>query len=186
MTVSTSLSVVSTLLALGSLAVARRGLQTAVQLNRESMDARDAAVVTACSQRYLDWHAKGPDFSDQAWCYGMWDLIATEFSFFKQGWLPLFIFRFWMNALGAWYTEHPNAWPSHQRFLAMYSGSLTEMEDFFQGIWMLARDSCGNTAARNRRIEHFVDNWHTGHVLAAASRQARDSGWPGKAGTAQH
>ena len=170
MTTSDWLSVVSALLALGSLLVARRSLQTAVQLNRETVDARDATTIASCNQRYLDWHGKGPDFDDQAWCYGMWDLMATEFSFFKQGWLPLFIFRFWMNTLGAWYAEQPNAWPSHQSFLATYSGSLTEMEDFFQGIWTVARDSGGNTVARNRRIEHFVDSWHAGHVLAEARR----------------
>ena len=170
MTIPDWLSVVSALLALGSLAVARRSLQTAVQLNHQTIDARDAMTIASSNQRYLDWRRKGPDFDDEVWCYGMWDLIATEFNFFKQGWLPLFMFRFWMNTLGAWYAEQPNAWPSHQSFLATYSGSLTEMEDFFQGIWKVARDSQGNTVARNRRIEDFVDSWHASHVLIRAGR----------------
>jgi hypothetical protein len=80
------------------------------------------------------------------------------------------MFRFWMNTLGTWYAEQPDAWPSHQRFLAAYAGSLTEMEDFFQGLWKLSRDSQGNAAARNRRIEDFVDDWHARHVLAGLRR----------------
>jgi hypothetical protein len=153
----------SALIALGALLVSRKSLETAVELNRETKDARDVATITACNQRYLDWRSKGPDFDDANWCYGMWDLLATEFNFFQQGWLPSFMFRSWMNTLGAWYADHQNAWPSHQRFLATYSGSRAEMEDFFQGIWRIARDNQASIVARNRKVEGFVDEWHANH-----------------------
>jgi hypothetical protein len=165
-TLADYLAVVSAMLALGSLALARRSLQTAERLNRETTQARDVVTIASSNQRFLDWRSRGPDFDDELWCYGLWDLIATEFSFFQQGWLPLFMFRFWMNTLGTWYAEQPQAWPSHQRFLAKYSGSFTAMDDFFQGIWQATRDSGGNPVARNRRIEEFVDTWHARRALS--------------------
>jgi hypothetical protein len=160
MTTSAWLAIVSVLIALGALLISRESLATAVELNRETRDTRDVATINSCNQRYLDWRSDGPKFNDVNWCYGMWDLLATEFSLFRQGWLPPFMFRSWMNTLGAWYADQQNAWPSHQSFLATYSGSLTEMEDFFQEIWRIARDNQGSTAARNRKIEDFVDGWH--------------------------
>jgi hypothetical protein len=161
MTTSGWLSITSVLIALGALLISRKSLGAAVELNRDTRDTRDVATIISCNQRYLDWRRRGPDFDDVAWCYGMWDLVATEFNFFRRGWLPPFMFRFWMNTLGAWYANYQNAWPSHRSFLATYSGSLTEMEDFFQEIWLIARDNQGNTVARNRKIEDFVDEWHT-------------------------
>ena len=170
MTTSDWLSIASALIAFGSLLVALRSLETAVELNRETRDAREVATIMSCNQRYLDWRSKGPELDDADWYYGMWDLIATEFNFFRQGWLPLFIFRFWMNALGALYAENREAWPSHQSFLATYSGSLTEMEDFFQEIWMIARDNRRNGVTRNRKIEDFVGQWHADHTAPVRAK----------------
>jgi hypothetical protein len=165
MITSAWLSITSALIALGALLVSRKTLETAVELNRETRGARDVATITSCNQRYLELRGNGPDFDDANWCYVMWDLVATEFNFFRQGWLPTFMFRFWMNTLGAWYADNQNAWPSHRSFLAAYSGSLTEMEDFFQEIWRIARDNQGNAAARNRKIEDFVDEWRANHTI---------------------
>jgi hypothetical protein len=159
MTTSDWLSALSALIALGSLLVARWSLGVATQQNLDAREARDLTTIAACNQRYLDWCGKGPHFDDANWCYGLWDLIATEFNFFRHGWLPLFMFRFWMNTLGTSYAEHPGAWPSHQEFLATYAGSSPEMEDFFREIWKIARDNPGNAAARNRQIGSFVDRW---------------------------
>jgi len=162
MTTSDWLSVLSALIALGSLLIARWSLAATTQQNLDARAARDLTTIAACNQRYLDWYGNGPHFDDANWCSGLWDLIAIEFSFFAQGWLPLFMFRFWMNTLGTLYAEHPEAWPSHQEFLATHGGSFVEMEDFFQQIWKITRDNPGNAPARNRQIESFVDRWQAG------------------------
>jgi hypothetical protein len=163
---ATGFSVISALIAFAALLVARKSVEVAgesvraeAQLNQETRDARSVAAITSCNQRYLDWRHDGLSFDDENWCYGMWDLIATEFNFFREGWLPVWMFRFWMNTLGEWYNKYPNAWDSHQRFLADYSGSLTDMEDFFQGIYAIARDNRGNVQARNRKVETYVNDW---------------------------
>lgn len=156
--VATVFSIVSALIATGSLLVALRSVDMARQLNRETRDARYVAAITTCNQRYLDWRRNGLEFENEDWCYGIWDLVATEFNFFREGWLPPFMFRFWMNTLSAWYQEYPNAWPSHQRFLDDYSGSRTDMEGFFQNLYKI---SSGNKSVekRNREVEVYVNNW---------------------------
>jgi len=140
---------------------ARKSAEMAERLNRETRDTRDVATITACNQRYLDWCSKGVDFDNRDWCYGMWDLHATEFNFFRMGWLPLLMFRFWMNTLGYWYAQPDDdgVWHSHRDYLTTYSGSLTEMYDFFHGIWDIARKNRVDVAARNRKIEDYVEKW---------------------------
>jgi hypothetical protein len=145
---------------------ARKSAEMTEQLNRETRDTRDVATINACNQRYLEWRSRGVDFGDKVWSYGMWDLHATEFNFFRKGWIPLFMFRFWMNTLGTWYAEDDRVWRSHQDYLATYSGSLTEMEDFFEGIWEIARNNKDNVAARNRKVEDYVGRWARNRGLA--------------------
>jgi hypothetical protein len=169
--VATGTSAVSLLIALASVLVARKSVEMAGQLNLETRDSRNVMAITACNQRYLDWRRNGLEFENENWCYGIWDLVATEFNFFQEGWLPLFIFGFWMNTLSAWYREYPNAWPSHRRFLENYSGSQTDMEKFFQGIYAISRDS-EPVEARNRAIEIYVNNWANTRTGAVAKNMA--------------
>jgi hypothetical protein len=173
---ATALSIVSASIAVGSLFVALKSVEMARELNRETRDARYVVAINTCNQRYLDWRRNGLNFDDENWCYGIWDLVATEFNFFRAGWLPSFMFRFWMNTLSAWYQEYPNAWPSHQRFLDDYSGSYTDMEQFFQGIYKIARDN-KSVEARNRKIESYVKTWvdKTANAIAE-NMDVRDTG----------
>ena len=175
---TTVIAIISVVIAFLSWLGAQKSGKTAKESFEVAKDARDVATIASCNQRYLDWRSKGLNFDDDNWCYGIWDLVATEFNFFRHGWLPLFIFRFWMNTLGAWYVEYPNAWRTHQSFLETYAGSLIEMEDFFHGIWKIAQDSQENVPTRNRRIEHYVEAWAKANRVKRTSEYASTDEYP--------
>lgn len=108
--ITTTTTIISTIIAVWALIVANRSTKAtqsqadkAEQANQYARQLGQSEAVIHFTARFFDLMREGALFTNQRWTYQFWSLQATEFYFFDQKWLPLFMYRLWMIELGAMY-----------------------------------------------------------------------------------
>ena len=97
------------------------------------------------------------------WEYQFWSLLATEFYFFDNSWIPDFMYQLWMVELASMY-HSAQVRESHRSYLRHYSGNYGRMCDFFDGLQDIAQQSNNDAATRNRKVAEIVDKWKKIHA----------------------
>jgi hypothetical protein len=117
---------------------AKRQADLADAAVRQAKDSDHSASVLHFTSRFLDLVRGGMRFDDKEWTTQYRGLLHTEFYFFDNGWLPRFMFELWMVDLVNCYRLFPDAWPSHQAHMGLYSVDNDEMVGFFTGLVEIA------------------------------------------------
>lgn len=98
--------------------------------------------------------------SDEAWIERYWGLHGTEFYFFHHGTIPKTMYKIWMTDVIDIYSEHPEAWEKHLKYLAVYGVVYPQMREFFIRINKIAQADI-KQEEKYARLSKYIDNWHT-------------------------
>jgi hypothetical protein len=137
---------------------ARHSSRLATRALADAYQGRQIDAIIHFTSRYLDLAKDGERFDDEDWLAQYWGLLATEFYFFENGWLPPFMFQLWMIELvSRGYDSSPEIWASHERHLErFYAVNYERMYKFFWGLHQLSQDQFTKTAERNRAIDDYT------------------------------
>ncbi len=99
-------------------------------------------------------------FNDENWEYQFWSLHSTEFYFFHQGILPVFMYSLWMIDLANLYSQNGDSKirSSHEKHLKTYSFNYPEMIAFYTEIHRIVKDF-NDENLRNKKVAEFVEKW---------------------------
>jgi len=141
----------------------------------DSYQGRQLDAIIHFTSRYLDLTKDGEKFDDEGWLGQYWGLLATEFYFFENGWIPAFMFQLWMVELvSRGYDSSPDVWASHERHLKrFYTVSYPRMCDFFTELRQLSQRHFLDTEKRNRAIDGYTADC----ISAQGSGLPKRSGW---------
>ncbi len=162
-----SIIVATAALLVSVVAVLFSGIQTKRATEALLLDqqlSRGNAVIHFTS-RFFDLLQNGDPFKkieNPDWSYQFWSLHATEFYFFHHGMLPIFMYSLWIIDLAKLYCGNngQNIRASHKDYLNTYSLNYSEMIEFFNKIYELAK-TCGDDNLRNKEVAKFVASWIT-------------------------
>ena len=136
----------------------RHSSRIATRALADTYQGRQIDAIIHFTSRYLDLAEGGERFDNEHWLAQYWGLLATEFYFFENGWLPVFMFQLWMIELvSRGYDSSPDIWASHERHLKrFYAVNYSRMYDFFSGLHQLSQSQFPGTAERNRAIDDYT------------------------------
>ena len=149
--------------------------ERAAEANFQARQIGQSEAVIHFTGRFFDLMKEGSRFTDRHWAYQYWSLQATEFYFFHNDWIPLFMYRLWMVELASMYSDSEDAWQPHERYLNFYSSNYSDMCDFFSEIRTLSDRHKNDLPTRNRKVEEFINQWKQDHeaVTLQEARQSR-------------
>jgi hypothetical protein len=115
------------------------------------------------TDRYFELVKEGDlfkKFNDENWEYQFWSLHATEFYFFHQGILPVFMYSLWMIDLANLYSQNvePKIRFSHEKYLKTYSFNYPEMIEFYTDIYQVVT-RFSDEYLRNKKVAESVEKW---------------------------
>lgn len=168
--VSSVAAVASVVIALVALRYSRAAVRAtldqasaATSANQFAKQVGQSEAVIHFTGRFFDLMNDGPKFGDTKWEYHFWSLLATEFYFFENSWVPDFMFQLWMVELTSMYYR-VQVRESHRSYLRHYSGNYGRMCDFFSDLQDIAQRSNDDAATRHRKVAEIVDKWEKTHV----------------------
>jgi hypothetical protein len=146
--------------------------ERAAEANFQARQIGQSEAVIHFTSRFFDLMKEGAKFTDRNWAYQYWSLQATEFYFFHNDWIPLFMYRLWMVELASTYSESEEVWKSHERYLNYYSSNYSDMCDFFNEIRTISTRHQNDLSTRNRKVEEFVNSWKREHEAITLQEDA--------------
>lgn len=152
-------------------AAARRQVDAAAVANYRADRSAQIQLVVHFAESYHKIRGPGLDFSNAEQAEQYWGLHYLEFFYFNQGDIPRSIYGLWMVELAAFFSDKPDAWISHEKYLQRFSGSFADMYTFFRGINEAAVRDKNMPPARDKAVLSWVSDWPGLRLAGDASLQ---------------